>query len=64
MKISKPTVRKAESLSGNTKTQEAKAVSRKTKGIHNLTDRANSLRPKPADMGLVSHPKNGVKEAN
>lgn len=35
----KPTVRKAESLSGNRKVQEANASSRKTAEIHNRLDR-------------------------
>ena len=38
--MSKPTVRKAEFLSGNRKDQEAKAVTRKGTGKQNWTDRA------------------------
>src|SRR5437667_4377510 len=38
---SKPTVREAQSPSGNGKVQEANATSRKAEGIHNLVDRAS-----------------------
>ena len=38
--LSKPTARKAESLSGKRKDQEANAASRKVTGIHNWADRA------------------------
>ena len=37
---SKPTVRKAELLSGKGKDQEANAASRKATGMHNWADRA------------------------
>src|SRR6266571_825368 len=40
---SKPTVRKAECLSGKRRDQEAKAASRKATGMHNWADRAEKL---------------------
>jgi hypothetical protein len=40
--------------------QEANAVSRKTTGIHNWTDRKIPSR-KAADVGKVDHPKRVVK---
>ncbi len=42
--LSKSTVRKTQLSSGERKTQEAKAVSRKAMGIHN---QANRVIPKP-----------------
>src|SRR4051794_34352622 len=59
---SRPTARKAELPSGNGMTQEANAGGRKATG--NRPDRANSPRRKPADVGLVNHPKYGVTGAN
>src|SRR3954466_15485101 len=58
---SKPTVRKAELLSGCRKIQEAKASSRKATG--NRLDREYPTR-KGADVDLVSHPKNEVTVTN
>jgi hypothetical protein len=43
METSRPTVRKAELSSGERMAQEANAVSRKARGIHNPTDRAYGL---------------------
>ena len=54
---SRPTVREAESASGNRKIQEAKATSRKARGIANPVDRAVWPDRKVADVDLVSHPK-------
>ena len=46
--LSKPTVRKAELLSGKGKDQKAKAANRKATGRHNWADRAEKWeRPTP-----------------
>jgi hypothetical protein len=66
-KASKPDdLRKEGSIpSGHRKTQEANAASRKARGIHNPAD-TDPCDPdrKAADVGLVSHPKYGVKAVN
>jgi hypothetical protein len=59
--LSKPTVRKAEPLSGNRKDQEANAASRKATGIYKTGQIGQYLRRKAADVVLVHHPKNDVK---
>ena len=42
LRASNPTARKGQFFSGNRMLQEAKASRRKTKGIHNLLDRAHA----------------------
>ncbi len=65
---SRPTVRKAESHSGNGKTQEAKASRRKARGNNNPLDRAAVRRRYPgrkaADVRLVSPREDAATIAN
>lgn len=64
----KPTVRKAQLLSGPRKTQKAKASRRKAREIHNPLDRAAPGQKYPtrkgADVGLVNLLKTTPKIAN